>query len=480
MLTSLTRGRMPEAMRGIASVHRALGWLAASWLVAAAAGSAGAAPPKRDPPLLFGGAIKKPKVKVSLDPRLPTGAYLPATQPRPKVTASLCSFHRPLCVHAATGAGAAELPDALQAFEHAYERVVLALRLPPPLGDADAGGSDSLDWYLTEPGAALRVAQEALLPGRMDAAALFCSGGAPGGDLTRRQATLCVAEALASSLDAGEGSDARSALALELWWITGSKTALDVQVVDDAQRHPEAALALDDPARDVATGHWAMLLDMLETTRSAASPGVLSTSMFSAAGSRTPASAARYDNEPDVFDVLRHSMDEELPRYADLLVDFSLRRALTGDRDDGTRLPSFEFAGSFARQHFDWVIPFSTLPRRVLSGVPVAQSGTQLIWLELDDAPIGAAVGFRAEWEAPVAFKWRILLIDGEGREVRRLDVAFQERATSADGRVLRLDGAKAMVIAGVNLGGVELAHPFDPDVTPFEPAACTVYLVSM
>jgi hypothetical protein len=471
---------MPERMRGIASVHRVLAWLVASWLVLGAAGSAGAAPPKREPPLLFGGPRAKAKIKVPLDPRLPTGAYLPATQPRPKVTASLCSFGRPVCVHAAVGASAAVLPDALQAFEEAYERVVLALGLPAPLGDADAGGNDSLDWYLTEPGAALRVAQEALLPGRMDAAAVFCSGGAAGGELTRRQATLCVAEALASALDAGEGSDARSALALELWWITGSKTALDVQLVDDTQRHPEAALARDDAARDGAAGHFAMLLDMLETTRSAASPGVLSASMFSAAGSRTPVTSARYDNEPDVFDVIRHSMDEELSRYADLLVDFSLRRALTGDRDDGTRLPSFEFAGSFARQHFDWVIPFSTLPRRVLSGVPVAQSGTQLIWLELDDAPIGAAVGFRAEWEAPVAFKWRILLIDREGREVRRLDVAFQERATSADARVLRLDGAKAILIAGVNLGGVELAHPFDPDVAPFEPAACTVYLVSM
>ena len=471
---------MPQNVRAAANVRRSLSWLAAFSCLLGSAGTVGAAPAKRDPPLLFGGAISKAKVKVSLDPRLPTGAYLPATQPRPPVTASLCSFRRPVCVHAAAGATEGELADALQAFEVAYERVVLALGLPTPLGDADAGGSDALDWYLTSPTAELTVEQEALSLGRMDAAAVFCRGGASGGELTRRQATLCVAEALASALDAGEGSDARRALALELWWITGSKTALDVQVVDDAQRHPEAALALDDPARDGAAGHFAMLLDMLETTRSAASPGVLSASMFSAGGSRTPPAAARFDNEPDVFDVLRHSMDDELPRYADLLVDFSLRRALTGDREDGTRLPSFAFAGSFARSQFDWVIPFSTLPRRVLSGVPVAQSGTQLIWVELDDAPIGAAVGFRAEWEAPVAFKWRILLIDREGREVRRLDVAFQERGTSADGRVLRLDGAKAIVIAGVNLGGVELAHPFDPDVSPFEPAACTVYLVSM
>jgi hypothetical protein len=126
------------------------------------------------------------------------------------------------------------------------------------------------------------------------------------------------------------------------------------------------------------------------------------------------------------------------------------------------------------------VIKYSSLPRRVLSGLPVAQSGAELIWVELDEAPLGAGLGFRAEWEAPVAFQWRMLLIDAEGREVRRMDVTFQERATNADGRVLRLDGAKALIIAGVNLGGVELAHPFDPDVAPFEPAGCTVYLAAM
>jgi hypothetical protein len=358
--------------------------------------------------------------------------------------------------------------------------VVLALGIPAPLPDAAAGGSDALDWYLTSEADGLTVALEPLLPGRMDAAPVFCRGGAPGGALTQRQATLCVGEALAAGLDAGEGADARRALGLELWWITGSKTSLDVQVVDEAQRHPEAALALDDAARSGADARFALLLETLETSRSAAGPGVLSASLFSAAASRTPASASRFDNEPDVFDVLRHSVDEELPRYADLLVDFALRRALTGDRDDGTRLPSLGFAGSFARAQFDWVIPFSTLPRRVLSGRPVAQSGAELIWVELDDAPIGAAIGFRAEWEAPVAFKWRVLLIDAEGREVRRIDVAFQERGSSADARVLRLDGAKAIIIAGVNLGGVELAHPFDPDVSPFEPSGCTVYLVSM
>ena len=478
-MTTGGRGCKPCAVQR-SSVARFGSWLLASWLLVAWGGSAEAKPPKRDPPLLFGGAVTKPKTKAPLDPRLPTGADLPATAPRPAVTASRCSFRRPVCVHATSVAAQPALPEALTALEHAYERIILALKLPAPLGDHDRGGNDALDWYVDAEPSELSVAQEALLVGRMDAAPVFCRGGAPSGVLLQRQAALCVGEALASSLDAGESPDARHALALELWWITGEKTSLDVQAVDDAQRHPEEPLAFDRMRAPGAASRFALLLEMLETMRSAASPGVLSASMLSAAASRTAPGAAAFDDEPDVFDVLRHSLDEELPRYADLLVDFALRRGLAGDRDDGTRLPSLAFAGAFARPHFDWVIPFSSMPRRVLSGTPIAPSGAELIWVELDDAPLGATVGFRAEWEAPVAFQWRLLLVDRDGHDVRRIDVPFQERGRSADARVLRLDGAKAMLIAGVNLGGVDLAYPFDPDIQPFEPSACTVYLVSM
>jgi len=439
-----------------------------------------AAPPKRDPPLLFGGPVTKTKPKLPLDPRLPTGAVLAPRADRPKAVASLCSFERPVCVHAATRDTQALLPVALQAFERAYTAIVLSLDLPHPLPDGGAGGSDALDWYLTGPGDELRAEQEPLLVGRMDEAPVFCRSGPAAGVLLDREASLCVGEALASTLDAGETPSARHGLALELWWIVGQKTSVDVEAIDLAQRHPEAALAFDETQGRGANERFALLLEMLETTRSAASPGVLSASMLSAAASHTRPEAVRFDDEPDVFDVLRHSLDEELPRYADLMVDFALRRALAGDRDDGTRLPGLAFAGAFARPRFDWVIPFSTLPRRVLSSAPIAPSGAELIWVELDDAPLGAAIGFRAEWEAPVAFQWRLLLVDREGRDVRHVDVTFQERARSADARVLRLDGAKALVIAGVNLGGVELAYPFDPDIQPFEPSACTVYLVTM
>jgi hypothetical protein len=473
--------RCGVSVERVLDVLKRLAVLAAGLLAWAWALPVAQAAPQRDPPLLFGGPVIRVKEAPLLDPRLPTGSLVPGRAGRPPSDAGLCSFTRPVCVHAPKSA-APDLPGlerALAALENAYERVVLGLRLPAPLADGGVGGSDALDWYLEPVGSDLLAEQEPLAVARFDSAAVFCRGGAAAGSLLDRAATLCVGEALASRFDAGERAEARRALALELWWIVGTKTALDVQIVDDAQGAPERALAADD-GRGNAAGGFALLLEMLETTRSAAAPGILTASLFSAAASRTPPGAGSFDNEPDVFDVLRHSLEEDTTRYADLMIDFTLRRALSGDRDDGSRLPSLAFAGSFARPRFDWVIPFSSLPRRVLSGRPIAQTGAQLIWVELDDAPIGAAVGFRAEWEAPVAFQWRILLIDAQGREQRRVNVTFQDHATSADARVLRIDGAKAIIIAGFNVGGVDLAHPFDPDVAPFEPSACTVYLASM
>jgi hypothetical protein len=430
---------------------------------------------------LFGGATKKALKATPVDPSLPTGVALPGARPRPEAVDSACSFERPVCVHATRGVQAQSLAPALAALERAFERSVLALGLPAPLDDDGAGGTDALDLYLVPDAAEpLSVELGALLPGRLDAASVYCRSGIASGALLDRSATLCVGEALASRLDAGESPEQRRALALELWWITGAPTSLDVQAIADVQRRPEQALAFGEPRASSSGAGFALLLELLETTRSATSPGRLSASLFSAAASRTLPSSPRFDNEPDVLDVLRHSLDEEPAKMADLLVDFTLRRATLGELDDGTRLPTLKYLGTFGKARFDWQIPFSSLPRRVLSGQPIEPSGSELIWVELDEAPFGAALGFRAEWEAPVSFQWRMLLIDREGREVRRLDVPFQERGTSADARVQRLDGAKGIIIAGVNLGGVELAHPFDPDVEPFEPSACTVYLVRM
>jgi len=433
---------------------------------------------RRDPPLLFGGAPHTIRPPVEIDPKLPQGARFAAEHERPHSIGAACSARQPVCVQRGEGSSQVQALRALQALELAYERVVLASKLPAPLPDDGHGGSDALDWYLTGDSRELAAERDALRLGALDRAAAFCVSSASDDTLSlERNATLCVGEAIAKRLDPGEAPAIQRAFATELWWLTGSIGSLDVQAIDDAQAHPERAIA----ARSVASSAAATLLfEFLESARSAQAAGGLVTSLLSAAASSTQGGAFEWNNEPDVFDVLRHSLDEDTGKVATLLSEYAVSRAFLGDRDDGTHPPFLEWAGAFARPRYDWTIKFSSLPRRVRASRPIEPSGIELIWVDLDEVPIGVSLGFESEWEAPVSFKWRLISIDDQGREMARVDVPFQERGRSSEGRVVNLTGVRAVLAIGMNMGGVDLAHPFDPDQDPFEAASCTAYFARM
>jgi hypothetical protein len=311
-----------------------------------------------------------------------------------------------------------------------------------------------------------------------DRAAAFCvSAGGADTALLERDATLCLGEAIAKRLAPGAPAAIQRAFATELWWLTGSVTALDVQAIDDAQGHPERALAArgTEPNADAS-----LLFDFLERARSSQGSGGLVTSLLSAAASSTPSGAFEWNDEPDVFDVLRHSLDEDTGKMATLLGQYAVSRAFLGDRDDGTHPPYSEWAGAFGRANYDWVIRFSSLPRRVRASRPIEPTGIELIWVDLDEVPIGVSLGFESEWEAPVAFRWTLVSVDEHGQEMARVDVPFQERGRSSEGRVVNLMGVRAVLAIGVNMGGVDLGHPFDPDLDPFEAQSCTAYFARM
>ena len=463
-------------MRSRTWIGVALGW---------AAGALFAAPPlradnriRRDPPLLFGGGPRTIRPPVEIDPQLPKGAAIAAQRERPHSIGAACSARLPVCAQRGPGSSAAQALRALQALELAYERLVLASRLPAPIPDDGHGGSDALDWYLSADARELSTERDALSLGTLDRAAAFCSSGESDDAWSlERSATLCVAEAIAKRLDPGEAPAIQRAFASELWLSTGSIGSLDVQAVDDAQAHPERAIAARSAEPSAAA---TLLFEFLESARSSQPSGALVTSLLAAAASSTPAGAFEWNNEPDVFDVLRHSLDEDTGKFATLLSDYAVSRAFLGDRDDGTHPPFLEWAGAFARPRYDWTIKFSSLPRRVRASRPIEPTGIELIWVDMDEVPIGVSLGFESEWEAPVSFKWRLISVDDQGREMARVDVPFQERGRSSEGRVVNLTGVRAVLAIGINMGGVDLAHPFDPDQDPFEPQSCTAYFARM
>src|SRR6187402_2198032 len=126
--------------------------LASGWLALAAFGThdAGAGTARRDPPLLFGAGPHVIRPPIEIDPSLPTGSELAARHERPHSGEAGCSLRLPVCVHRGPLVNEVQAGRALTALETAYERLVLALGLPAPLGDDGQGGSDALDWYLDD------------------------------------------------------------------------------------------------------------------------------------------------------------------------------------------------------------------------------------------------------------------------------------------------------------------------------------------
>jgi hypothetical protein len=415
---------------------------------------------------------------VLLDPWLPTGAELPARTERPSSASPPgCSFVAPVCVQRGAGVSAETARRALRALEQAHGRLVEVLRLPAPLADDHAGGGPELDLYLRA-GREIELVVEHGGPqaSSFDRAAAFCVLRGADHSLLERDATLCVAEAISWRLDASATPHVRRAYATHLWLATNRPSALDAQAIDALQARPD--LAVVSRERSPRSEGAAIFFEHLDRALGAAQPGALATALLAMAAGKTPPAAWQWDNEPDVMDVLRHTAGN--PRaMAELLGDFAVARAFLGDRSDG-RIPALDWAGAFGRVRFDWVIPFSSLPRRVAAARPLEPTGSIYIWLDLDRVPKDATLGFQAVWEPPVAFRWTLVRVAADGRELGRLHPAFQERGTEVEQTLVDLSGAAGILVVGTNLGGVELKHPFDPDVEPFEPHGCTVYLAKL
>jgi hypothetical protein len=367
----------------------------------------------------------------------------------------------------------------LEQLERAYERLVRVLRLPSPLPDGTLGGSAAFDVHLVADSDTVQLIADPPRPRRWDSASGFCRLGVRDPTLASRSATLCIGEAIALALDAAETPHARRAYATELWWITGSPTDRDLDAIDELQSHPERSIWPRDLGGPSTEGS-ALLVDYLDVHGSAFGPAGFGAALFAASATKTAPVAREWDNEPDLFDVLRHTLDERSNKLAALVNDLAVSRAFLGTRDDGTHLPWLAWAGDFGRVRFDWVLPFASLPRRVAATRPIDALGSIYVWVSLDGAPRDTTLGFRMEWEPPSAFVWTLVRIDRDGNELSRVDVPFQDRVTEVEQRVTQLDDAAAVIVVGTNLGGIDLAHPFDPDWAPFEPHGCTVYVARL
>jgi hypothetical protein len=365
----------------------------------------------------------------------------------------------------------------LSALENAYFRLVYALGLPPPEPDYERGGGPALDLYLAPSGTPLRVEIDAVDAGsRFDTASAFCVVGADEVP-QERAATLCIGEAIALRLDASETPFTRRALATDLWWSTGFPTSADARAIDDVQASPERAIVARDLSSRSEGG--ALWLDFLEAARGRGAPAGVGLATYALSAGASSAGALRFTNEPDTLDIIRATFGPKPTDVARLFADFAVARAFLGSRDTEGRWPSLEWVGDFGRARFEWSIPVSSLPRTLAPARPIEPMGATYIWISFDQDIGAKRLVFLADSEPPAAFRWAIVVVGEDGKPIKRIDVPFLERETHVERIVDDLAGAKGVIVAGINLGGIGPSYPFDPDFEPYEPHSYTVSLAT-
>ena len=418
--------------------------------------------------LLLGPAPRLVKTKPIYDPSLPSGAER-ATQlalPQPDFF-RLCSATHPLCVEWAKRDTNSLVLDALAALETAYDHLVLGLGLPAPTR-ADTG--QPLTWQLAAATEPLSVHLLPNLAAPFDTASIVCRGGAES-DLVR-SAHLCVGEGIAARLDAGETPAVRRGYALNLWWMVGQLSDTDINDIVRAQSNPQAAvLGRDNLETSTSAALFFAYLGERFGHRHLAS---VATAMMALSAQRTPADAWRFQNTPDVTAVFRATFDDKRAEWASRLLEFGLARYFVADPH--ALWPLLQLP-DLASPRVDWVIKASTLPRRVAPALPVEPWGTVYVRVDLDVPREKLELGVKIEWEAPIQMRWQVVRLDEQGHDSSHIDIAFEDRGTDIERRLVALQDTRSVLIAGTNLGGVDLAHPFDPDHEPFEPHGCTVYV---
>jgi hypothetical protein len=413
------------------------------------------------------------------DPYLPTGPlyFTAIRRPDERGHASACSFRQPVCVHARRGLSAGVVLATLTALERASALLVDTLGLPAPLTDGRAGGSPAFDLYLVPPssigleGASVATARDDPDPAPFDRASAFAllREDAPAGCARANLVARALASASAWNIDAGEAPVVRESNAAYLAELVSPCGTLTAELIDEFQAHPERALTTPGSGGSAVGMALAWYLDV---ALGSGAPGIVSPALAVISGQRTPVGSLRWANEPDLYDALRSMLKSRNPpsTLADFWIEFAVARLFMGSRDDGVHFPETAFTGSAGRIRFDWSVPYASLPRRLSPERPIEPTGATYVWIDLQGAPKNARLVFRAEWEAPVPFRWALVRVGSDGTETSRVLVTAQQKATSAERNLDALDGLSGVAVVGVNVGDLALDDPFDPDHAPYEP----------
>jgi len=339
--------------------------------------------------------------------------------------------------------------------------------LPTTAIDSGAGGSFDYDIYV-DPQASLAVSRTdtPLSIGMFDSASAYAVIPAyeQWDCFAEAQVARVIAQALAMSLDPALHDGVLAMYSSYLASLVAPCAPLETAAIDDLQRHPE--LAITAGCRDEFSG--ALLFPWyLDETYGTGRPAGVMTALLTVAGQKTAPTSQVWRNEPDLFDVLRRATRDRAHNLGDLLLDYAIARAFVGNRSDGFHLPDVRRFGPLGRVRFEWSIDYRTLPRRVGPALPVQPTGATYLWLDLRSAPPDAQLLFVADWEIASVFRWALVKIDADGKEVGRLTPPGIFGNSRLQATVADLRDLAGILIVGTNLGSDDRSHPFDPDDGP-------------
>jgi hypothetical protein len=402
-----------------------------------------------------------------------------------------CSTRLPICIHARSSGDARTSLVALGALERAWETLTGALEIPAP--DVDET-TLAYDVFLTDALGAGRALFETELEARdvrsrFDRARTFTL-------LDRRVAAAgeksCLLEVVAARAiaraslfrvaPATEEGTARAQSAYLSELVAPCGIGLAVDEIGAFQARPEDALADahvgGGPPLDALFSHGSAAFWARLDWAFGRSPGAVVTATWALHPTVTPVGAARWNNRPDTFDVLRTSFKGALSTgstVADLWLDFGIARAFLGSADDGLHEPELRGVGDAARIVPDWDIPWPRTPRRLAARRGVAPTGASYVVVRRAGAAPNARLRAEIEWEEHALFRWAFVKVDANGREMGRVLIPTTERATSAQMTLVGLDGVDRVLLVGVNVG--DPAYAFDPDDEAWEPHGWLVTL---
>lgn len=398
---------------------------------------------------------------------------LPAV--RPEGTLVGCSLHEPVCVHVPPR-GAFPQATAVAALQ-VGERTLEFLRrqgLPHPVMDGALGGGPELDLYLASaPGGSRALGDPASVVGAFEQGSAFVlvDARARGCELESDVARGIV-EATLLGLDPSAHDAALSIGASQLAAAIAPCTTVETAAVDRYQRAPELAASRASAERFAGE---VLFADYLDETYGRGVPYRLWTDLVALSGQAVATSPLERGDEPDVFDTVRRSLTGLGTSLEDALLGFAIARAFAGSRSDGGHLADSARYGDLGRVRFDWSASLATLPRRLRTRV-VEPTGASYVWLDVTGATEKDALTMVAECEHTHAFRWALVTVDSEGKELgRHVGGRFGEHTTQ-----LSLDtlvGAAAVIVVGASAGHDDRNRPFDPDEGAPSEAACEVTL---